>query len=330
MEVTASTNIALIKYWGKSSLRLNFPAVGSLSLTLREFTTKTSICLSEDGKDHFVLNHKPMDPLEKVRVEALLKAVPEKKRVPIRFLSSNNFPTASGLASSASAGAAAVLAVNYFFQLNWSFSRLLMLALKFSGSAPRSLSGGFVSLEPDSARRKIKIHPLASPLDTLVRVVVVRCGEGPKEVLSRDAMELSKKSSPYYPAWVSTHRADLRRLKRALARGEWDELFSVMEHNTLKMHALTLTSQPPVMYWTPATLAVIRLIREKRSQGWLGGFTMDAGPHVKIFTDAETAEKWADAAGALPGVTGVLIASPGGPPRITIEGKEWEWDGFPN
>jgi diphosphomevalonate decarboxylase len=330
VEVIASTNIALVKYWGKRDLRGNFPAVGSLSLTLKEFTTRTAIHASEASEDQFFLNDKPMERKEKERVETLLRMIPPKKRIPIRFESWNDFPTASGLASSASGGAAAVLAVDSFFRMNWSPSRIAMLALRFSGSAPRSLAGGFVCLEPDPLRKRIRIRPLSSPLLEDIRVVVVQCAEGPKEVLSRDAMELSRKTSPYYRAWIATHSSDLKVVRDALKDGNWDELLSTMEHNTLKMHALTLTSKPPVIYWTPATLAVLHLVWEKRSQGWRGGFTMDAGPHVKIFTDARTAERWADAVRDLPGVARVFIASPGGPPRISTGGKEWVWDGFSN
>lgn len=322
-EVTACTNIALIKYWGKSSLRHNFPAVGSLSLTLKEFTTKTKLLASNNSKDVFLLDNEPMEPPEVERVLKLLRAVP--RRPPVHFSSSNSFPTAAGLASSASGGAAAVMAVWAGFSQRWEFPRIVQLALEFSGSAPRSLLGGFVILEPHRGRRRVEVRTVPSPLLEQLRVVVVECGKERKRILSREAMELSRKTSPYYSAWVKSHKSDLRAGLHALEKGDLEQLLEIMEHNTLKMHALAHTSRPPVIFWNSTSLALLHLIAEKRRQGWLGGFTLDAGPHVKIFTDRETAPRWVQLVRELPGVTQVMIASPGDPPQVIVEGEVWSW-----
>lgn len=320
--VEACSNIALIKYWGKSSLRRNFPAVGSLSLTLREFVTTTTLEASDE--DQFLLDGTPMAPEEAERVLELLHRIPNRSRV--LFSTQNHFPTAAGLASSASGGAACVLAIWAGFSLPWNYSRIVELCLRFSGSAPRSLLGGFVLLRPDPSRRKVSLEPVPSPLLEALRVVVVQCSEGRKEVSSRLAMEQSRKTSPFYPAWVSTHKLDLAQAVRALRKGDWELLIECMEHNTLKMHAVAMTSRPSVLFWNPITLAVMRLVQEKRRQGWLGGFTMDAGPHVKIFTDRENAPLWQGLFRELPGVRGVFVSAPGSSPRVEVEGKVIPWE----
>lgn len=319
--VVARANIALIKYWGKADTERNVPAVGSLSLTLDGLETETSI--TPAAQRSYLLDDRPMREHEAARIAALARDVGIPDSVGFRFASKNRFPTAAGLASSASGGAAAALALWAATGRDWDRDAIIAAALRLSGSAPRSLYGGFVSLRPD-AERGARIVPHAWPSGWDLAVLVATTAVGRKDTSSRDAMMRSL-ASPYYRPWVETHPADLDAAEAALAAGNMEALFARMEANTMKMHALVLASEPPVWYWTPVTLAVLAAVREGKAAGLCGGFTMDAGPHVKLFVPAELVDPWRERLAAVPGVREVLVARPGSAPQVWRDGEPLAW-----
>lgn len=322
--VRARANIALIKYWGKRDAERNLPDVGSLSLTLDGLVTETRIEPdSSADPPRFELDDHPMTPDEARRIRDLLDRMGRGERSGYRFRTVNHFPTAAGLASSASGGAAAVLALKRALEVDWDPAQTIEETLRVSGSAPRSLFGGFVRLDPRGDG--VELTPMEVPEDWDLRVLVVQTETGAKAVSSRDAMTRSRRS-PYYEGWVSEHPADLDTASAAIEAGDFDALVEVMEYSTLKMHALPLTCRPPVWYWRPATLAVLESIRSGRDEGLVGGFTMDAGPHVKVFTcGGDAARAWRARLERMPEVRGVLESRPGAGPAVEVEGRPVGW-----
>jgi diphosphomevalonate decarboxylase len=317
----AHTNIALIKYWGKrpgSRPGLNLPAVGSLSLTLDRFGTETTLAPSDADADQLVLDGQPQGVRETAKVSAFLDLVAGTDRPRALVRSRNDVPTAAGLASSASAFAALALAANHAFGRALDDRALSQLARQGSGSAARSVFGGFVLLHRGAQDdgSDCFAEPLPDPPGLDVRLVVVRCGAGKKAVGSTDGMTLTEQTSPYYPAWVATHPADLEEGRTALARGDLDALGAVMEHSTLKMHATTLAARPGFFYFQATTLAVLRAVQVLRAQGVSAWATMDAGPHVKVLCRTADAPLVLDAVTAVDGVRGVDVAAPGPAARI--------------
>ncbi len=314
VQVTARANIALVKYWGKADAGRNIPDVGSLSLTLSGLETRTTVSAAEPGSGwHFELDGRPMTDKEADRMRSLFRRLDVPSAMDIHFASENHFPTAAGLASSASGGAASVVALDSALDLQLSGERLAEEALRVSGSAPRSLFPGFVRLDP--AGDHVQLRSLDMPENWDLAVLVAQTATGPKKVSSRQAMA-SSKASPYYPAWVDSHAQDLDDAEAAIAAADFDRLVAAMERSTLKMHALPITSQPPVWYWNDVTLAVIAAIEEGRDRGMSGGYTMDAGPHVKLFCQLGDAKAWGALLAAVPGVTGVIQASTGDGPEV--------------
>ncbi|MDP2343363.1 MAG: diphosphomevalonate decarboxylase [Deltaproteobacteria bacterium] len=310
----AHTNIALVKYWGKRpSAGLNLPAVGSLSLTLDRFGTETTVELADD--DTFALDGHDVDAGEAKKVFRFLDRVramagrSEKARV----TSTNHVPTAAGLASSASAFAALAMAATRAYGLALDDRGLSILARQGSGSAARSIFGGFVIWhrgERDDGEDSCA-EPLTTSLD--VRLVVVRTGTGKKETGSTDGMEHTASTSPYFRAWVETHAQDLLDAQQALKSADLPRLGEVMEHSTLKMHATTLAARPGFFYFQPTTIAVLQAVKTLRAGGTGAWATMDAGPHVKILCSPDDAAAVAALAAQVPGVVGVDVCKPGGP-----------------
>jgi diphosphomevalonate decarboxylase len=317
----ACANIALVKYWGKRDAALNLPAAGSLSLTLACLVTETTVQF--DGaleRDALTLDGAPSDASRVTPFLDLVRTVAGSK-ARARVVSRNDFPTASGLASSASGFAALALAATRAAGVSLSPRELSVLARKGSGSAARSLFGGFVRMHAGTRADGTDAYaePLESALLSRVRMVIAVVGGGaPKSHGSRDAMDHTAATSPFYDAWVAQVPRDLAAAVTALVAGDLESLGELAEANALAMHASAIAARPAVIYWQPTTLALLTRVRELRASGVPAWATMDAGPHVKVLTTAGAAARVAQALAAEPGVT-TTISEPGGPAEIVEE-----------
>ncbi|MDJ0916393.1 MAG: diphosphomevalonate decarboxylase [Woeseiaceae bacterium] len=312
---TAQPNIALIKYWGKRDTALNLPAVGSISITLSDLYTRMTVDF-DDGLEQDVLhlNDEPNDKLLP-RLSNALDIAAGGDRPKARIISECNFPIAAGLASSASSFAAIVVAASAAMGIERSVGELANLAGRASGSAARSLYGGFVELE--NSGDAVVVGELLSADDWPLDVVVAVTATGPKPVGSTEAMEISRKTSPFYDRWVSDQPDDLASARDAIASRNFSALASIAEHNCLKMHSVMWSSRPAIVYWNDATLACLQTIRQLQSDGVAVFFTIDAGPQVKAVCDpADTATVEA-ALSATDGVRDILTSGLGEGARLT-------------
>jgi len=321
----ACANIALVKYWGKRPGPLNVPAAGSLSLSLDALVTTTQVTFDAGMPgDELVLGGALAQPGELARASQLLDLVRARAgiRARARVISRNEFPTASGLASSASGFAALAVAAAAAAGLTLAPRELSILARRGSGSAARSVLGGFVRMHAGHADDGSDsfAEPLASPLIDRVRMVIAIVGGGaPKSHGSRDAMTHTAETSPLYRAWLELVPRDLAAAEAALATGDLEALGAITEGNALAMHAVTMAARPAVIYWQPTTLAALAEVRALRAAGREAWATMDAGPHVKVLTTASEAADVAAALREIAGVTAVSIAAPGGPANLVAE-----------
>jgi diphosphomevalonate decarboxylase len=317
----AHPNIALIKYWGKRDKASNLPAVGSLSITLDGMASRTSVDFDGRYERDTVFLNGHEDVATTVKVTTCLDQLRIRAGVRDRAVvtSANDFPTGAGLASSASGFAALLTAASAALGLQLPVSELAEIARLGSGSAPRSLFGGFALMrnEPDGS---VSCVPLLGekewPLDVLVAVTT----SAPKDVSSRDGMEQSRLTSPFYSTWANTHPADLSSAVEFVRRRDFDGLAELAEHNCLKMHAVMITTQPPLIYWSPATLACIQLIQNLRRTGVPVFFTVDAGPQVKAICLPEARAGVRAALATLPGVSRLIDCRLGGPARVLPDG----------
>ncbi|MGE0321339.1 MAG: diphosphomevalonate decarboxylase [Polyangiaceae bacterium] len=306
----AHANIALIKYWGKADVARNLPAVPSLSLTLDGLSTRTEVefdaKLSEDHAtlDDVQLSGKPFDRIKRV-LDRLREQADSSAKA--RVISHNHFPTAAGLASSASGFAALVAAASTALGIGMNHAQQSSLARWASASAARSVYGGWVQLRL-GAESAEELAP-RNHLDVEMLVAVTR--RGPKPIGSTAAMQHTLETSPYYPAWVDAAPAVFERGKAALLAKDLSALGHAMEHSTLLMHASMLAADPGVLYLAPASIALIDCVRSLRESGVEAFFTMDAGPHVKVLTRTADAERVVGALKSVAGVLDVLRCTPG-------------------
>jgi diphosphomevalonate decarboxylase len=284
-KVRARSNIALVKYWGKADPRINTPAVGSISITLDALWTDTEVRFDPSlTKDRLELNGaERADQLERVSDCLDLVRALAGSGVKAEVLSTNNFPTGAGLASSASGFAALVGAASAALGLDCPARELSILARRGSGSAARSVFGGYVEMHKGIERDGSDsfAEPLADTAHWPLKVLVAITAQAEKAVGSGPGMSLSARTSPYYEEWVTSHPVDLDVARRAIAERDFDSLAKVAEYSCLKMHAAAMSTIPPLLYWNGATVDCLNRVRELRSDGVPVFFTIDAGPQVK-------------------------------------------------
>ncbi|MEN9578975.1 MAG: diphosphomevalonate decarboxylase [Pseudomonadota bacterium] len=307
---TAHANIALAKYWGKADTTENLPAVPSLSLTLDGLRTETTVRFdSARATDELWLDEQLASgrPLE--RAVALLDRVRQQAGISLRaeVRSRNFFPTAAGLASSASGFAALAIAARAAAGLPFDAQAASALARRSSASAARSVYGGFAALELGALHAERVASGEQFPLSLVVAVTEL----GPKSIGSTEAMEHTRKTSPYYDAWLSAAPTLHSQMRTAVLSQDFEKLGPLLEQSCLLMHASMLGAAPAVSYWRPASLEAMQTVRQLRGAGVPAFFTMDAGPHVKVITLPTHTETVELALKATPGVTRVIRCAPG-------------------
>lgn len=285
----AYTNIALIKYWGKKNEELTLPMNNSLSLTLDAFYTETEVIFSDSYMvDEFYLDGTLQDEKATKKVSQFLDLFRKEAGLSLKasVISQNFVPTAAGLASSASGLAALAGACNTALKLGLDDLSLSRFARRGSGSACRSIFGGFVEWEKghDDLSSYAKPVPSDSFEDDLAMVFVL-INDQKKEVSSRNGMRRTVETSSFYQGWLDSVEGDLYQLKQAIKTKDFQLLGETMERNGLKMHGTTLAAQPPFTYWSPDSLKAMDAVRQLRKQGIPCYFTMDAGPNVKVLVE---------------------------------------------
>jgi diphosphomevalonate decarboxylase len=313
----ANTNIALIKYWGKRDESRMLPMNSSLSITLDCYYTITTVDFREELKeDHIILNSNPVSKNEHNKISTYLDIIRDLAGVQLyaNIISENHVPTAAGFASSASGYAALAAAATKAIGLSLSLEELSGIARLGSGSACRSIYGGFVEWEMGDRDDGIdsKARQILSEDDWNITILSVVIASDSKKISSREGMKRTVETSPFYKGWLDTISNDLAAAKKAIQERNFRKLGEVAEENALKMHATMLGAKPPIIYWESGTLEVIHCIHELRQAGIPVYFTIDAGPNVKVLCLPDAEEEVKKELQELGCVQTVITCHPGG------------------
>ena len=300
----AHPNIALLKYWGKQEGPGNLPAAPSLSITLGSLITTTRV--REAPTDSVSLNG---EATEDPKISAALADWRRDHEIPpLAVTTRNSFPTAAGLASSAAGFAALATAVDAHCRLGLSAGARSALARRGSASAARSVFGGFVALAGPDWQAAQLMSADSWPL----QVVIAITSTVPKAVSSREGMAISRRSSPYFDAWVAATARDFPAMREALRHRDFARLAELSEASCLRMHALMMSGDPALIYWNAGTLHCIEALRRLRETGRELFFTVDAGPQVKAVCEARHTRAVRDLLRAQPGVQDTVTVGLGG------------------
>jgi diphosphomevalonate decarboxylase len=328
-EVVSHPNIALAKYWGKKSGDGNVPATPSLSVTLSGLSTKTRVVFDPKlTRDELSIGGCAMTGAPLARATEILDAARKAASCThfARVESQNDFPTASGLASSASGFSALALAAVRAARLDWDVAKVAELARRTSASAARSFFSGFAELVPEEVGAaapqnntwRARVAQVAPKEHLALSVLACVVTEDEKAVSSSDGMRKVAAESPFYDAWVSFAARSFSDIRAALLAKDFEKLGALSEKNALAMHA---TAQAiGVFYMQPISLAILEEVRRVRARGTLAFATMDAGPHVKVLVTRDSKDAVAAALAAVPGVLRVIASEPGDAARVVAEG----------
>jgi len=317
----ANPNIALVKYWGNANQALRLPSNPSLSMNMAGLTSTTTVAFDlRLETDEVVLDGAPLTGDGRLRVVQHLDRVRQiaGRSERARVVSRNNFPAGAGLASSASGFAALTLAATAAAGLDLSQRELSALARLGSGSACRSIPGGFVEWLPAERHADSYGASVAPPEHWALVDVIAIVDAGHKAVGSTAGHALAD-SSPLQAARVASTPARFEACKTALLEWDFDRLAAVVELEALAMHAVMFTSTPALLYWAPATLRLMQAVQGWRGEGLPVAFTIDAGPNVHGVCLAPAADEVETRLQAVQGVRQVLRAPPGGPARLLKE-----------
>jgi diphosphomevalonate decarboxylase len=319
----AFANIAFIKYWGNRDQRLRLPANGSISMNLGGLYARTTVTFDPAlcCDDLFTLNGRVENTVALRRVSSFLDHVRALagREVFARVVSENNFPIGTGIASSAAAFGALALAASTAIGLDLDEAQLSRLARLGSGSACRSVPGGFVEWRAGRDDEDSYAFSIAPPehWDLADCVAVLRTGHKP--VGSTEGHGLAG-TSPLQAARVTDTPRRLELCRAAIQQRDFAALAEVIEQDSNLMHAVMMTSTPPLFYWDPASLELIQTVRARRKEGLPAACTLDAGPNVHVICEAGAAAQVTRLLEAHPAVRQVLVAHPGGPACLVGEG----------
>ncbi|KAK2783664.1 diphosphomevalonate decarboxylase [Onygenales sp. PD_12] len=306
---TAPVNIAVIKYWGKRDAVLNLPTNSSLSVTLsqsslRSYTTAScSAAYPANDGDTLTLNSNSQNIQSHKRTLACLKdlralrrqledadpSLPKLSTFPLRLVSENNFPTAAGLASSAAGFAALVRAVADLYQLPQSASDLSRIARQGSGSACRSLMGGYVAwragvLEDGSDSLADEVAPASHWPEMRALILVV--SDVKKDVPSTEGMQATVATSSLFPTRAEfVVPARMAAIEAAIKNRDFPSFAEITMRDSNNFHATNLDTWPPTFYLNDVSRAAIRLVHDmNRAAGeTICAYTFDAGPNAVIY-----------------------------------------------
>lgn len=315
----AHTNIALLKYWGKADTNLIIPTTTSISLTLNEFYTDTTVWFDEQlTADDITLNNVSLQGRGYEKVTRFMDLVRDRANQHqfVHVHSINHVPTAAGLASSASAFAALAGAASAAVGLSLEPADLSRLARRGSGSASRSIFGGFAQWDRGHDDQTSVAHALTETVDWPIQLLTLIVNDQPKKIDSRGGMQNARANSPFYQQWVDMANAQVPAMQAAINNHDLVTLGTLAEANALQMHAQNMVANPPFTYLTDVSWLIIETVKALRATGIPVYATMDAGPNVKLISQpADTEKIMAALRQVLPEIQ-VTVATPG--PGIQI------------
>ena len=318
----AHSNIALIKYWGKwnkTSPELNIPLNDNVSMTkygLSENThlqTHTTIEFSEDFRENkAILNNNILKGRDLERILKIIKPLKKLKKIDYNFkmISFNDFPTQAGLASSAAGFAALTIATAKALSLDLTREELSTFARLGSGSAARSIHGGFVYWHRGSSHETSYAEQICGPNDFDINAIIAIIDKGKKDVTS-DVGHESSKTSIFNTVQVKKSHEQAEEIKKAILDDDFKKVGMIAEKNCIYMHAVMMTSEPALFYWNPLTLKIIKKVLQIRKSEKLDCFfTIDAGPNVHCLCRPEIIEYVQNMLGNIEGIEESILVKP--------------------
>lgn len=307
----APSNIAFIKYWGKKDASLKLPENGSISMCLSGLTTTTTVEFDEKYKqDAIILNgkkenntgNKAIEHLDRIRKIAGIKTK-------AKVVTNNNFPSGTGLSSSASGFAALSAAGTAAAGINLNEKELSILARLGSGSACRSIPSGFVEWTNGNTSDSSYAKSLYPPDYWKIVDVVAIVSTEKKDVASTEGQKLVS-TSPFFGNRLSRIKSKIKLIKELMSKKDFTRFGELIEAEALELHTIMLTSSPSLIYWTPGTLKIMKLCKKWRTEGLESYFTINTGQDIHLIIEEKNIEKLTKKLANIPEVKETIVNHP--------------------
>ncbi len=314
MKATAigPSDIAFTKYWGRKDEVLRLPENGSVSMTLSDLLTTTTVEFSDKyKKDEITINGGGVEEGEAERIIKHLDRIRNMANINLktRVVSKNNFPIGTGLSSSASGFAALTLAASKAASLNLSTKELSILSRQASGASCRPIIGGFVEwLDGDTSDTSYSVQifpPNYWKIADVVAIVSTTRKEVPTSVGHQSAQ-----SSPFLNLRLSRMKEKNKIVKKLIKERNFKEFGELIEGEALELHTIMLTQYPPLIYCTPGTLQIMKLTSLWRAEGLPVYFTINTGQNIHLIVEEKNAKKVVAKLKKLPFVKNIIVNTP--------------------
>lgn len=307
----APSNIAFTKYWGRKDETLRLPENGSISMCLSNLLSTTTVEFSEEyAQDQITINGESLDLEAKKVIEHLdrIRALAGIK-LHAKMVSENNFPTGTGLSSSASGFAALTVAGCKAAGLNLSEKELSILARQGSGSACRSIPDGFVEWLDGDTSETSYAHPIF-PLDYWDIADVVAVVSQERKHISTSKAHQTVDSSPFQGVRRSHMSEKNQQLKKLMTEKDFTGFGQLLEAEALELHAIMITQQPPLIYFLPNTILLMRLVQNWRTEGLEVYFTLNTGQDIHLICQQKDIPALEEKLQTLPEVQKTIVNTP--------------------
>lgn len=315
----APSNIAFTKYWGKKDEKLKLPKNGSISMCLSNLLTSTTVEFSDKYKnDEITINGIRLINSDAQKVIKHLDRIKKLAgtNLKAKVVSNNNFPTGTGLSSSASGFAALTLAAAKAAGLKLSEKQLSILARQGSGSACRSIPSGFVEWTDGDTSETSYSKQLFPPNYWKIADVVVVVSTSKKDV-STSVGQKTVRSSPFIKLRLSHMPQKNALVKKQITKRDFQKFGEFIEAEALELHAIMLTQNPPLIYLLPGTVEIMRLTRKWRAGNFPVYFTLNTGQNIHLICEQKNVEKLKKELKKLAVVKNIIVNFPSEGTKLT-------------
>jgi len=311
----APSNIAFIKYWGKKKgyEELRLPENGSISMTLDDtISTTTSVEFDNNlNQDEVEINGKKTD-LEDKKAKKVSKHLDRIRKMAgietrAKVVSTNTFPASTGISSSASSFAALSLAGSKAAGLDLSEKELSILARQGSGSASRSIPGGFVKWHDGNTSESSFAETIFEKEHWDLVDVVAVVSETAKKVSTTEGQALAG-TSPFYETRLTKIQAKMDLLENKLRQKDFSTFGQIMEAEALELHAIMITTMPAILHGSGETVSLMRQVYEWRDQGLEVYYTINTGANPHLICQAKDLQTLTNELDKLPYLKKYLVS----------------------
>ncbi|HSX40549.1 MAG TPA: diphosphomevalonate decarboxylase [Candidatus Saccharimonadales bacterium] len=296
---TAPSNIAFIKYWGRKDEKLRIPTNGSISMNLSNLLTTTTVAFDESlEKDEIemIKSEKRKAKSEKQQFETrIIEHLDRIRKLAgitayAKVISENNFPSDTGLSSSASGFAALTLAAATAAGLKLTEKELSILARQGSGSAARSIPDGFVEwFAGDSNESSYAVSIFPPEWFDIIDIVAIVSTE--KKYIPTAKGHTFAQSSPLFEKRLENIDNKISECKKFIQEQNFEKFGELIEKEAIEMQSIMTSSTPPLSYLLPQSQQLLNQIKQWRSDGLSIYFTFNTGQNIHVICRQKDTKK---------------------------------------